>query len=128
MLNRVLLMGRLVVDPELRYTGNDTAVTSFRIAVDRDKKPGGEKQTDFISITAWRQTAEFVSKYFSKGQLIVLCGRLQVRDYTDKNGDKKTIYEVVADNVWFAGDSVKEKPEKPVTFSDIDVDDEELPF
>ena len=128
MLNRVFLMGRLVTDPELRYTGNDSAVASFRIAVDRDKKTGGEKQTDFISVTAWRQTAEFVNKYFAKGQLIVICGRLQVRDYTDKNGDKKTVYEVVADNVWFAGDSKAEKPEKPVTFTDIDVDDEVLPF
>ena len=105
MLNKIILMGRLTRDPELRKTGNGTAVTSFTLAVDRDYKPqDGERETDFIDVVAWRGTAEFVFKYFSKGRMAVVEGRLQVRDWTDKDGNKRRSTEVVADNVYF-GDS-----------------------
>ena len=104
MLNHIVLMGRLTRDPELRYTQSQIPVASIRIAVDRDFGRGEEKQTDFIDVTAWRQTAEFVSKYFQKGRMIVVSGRLQMRDWTDKDGNKRTSAEVVADNVYF-GDS-----------------------
>ncbi len=106
MLNHIVLMGRLTRDPELRYTGSNIPVASFRIAVDRDFGRGenGEKQTDFIDVVAWRQTGEFVSKYFAKGSMAVVSGRLQMRDWTDRDGNKRTSAEVVADNVYF-GDS-----------------------
>ena len=105
MLNKIILMGRLTRDPELRRTGSGTAVTSFSLAVDRDfKSQSGEKETDFIDIVAWRNTAEFVSKYFTKGRMAVVEGRLQLRDWTDKDGNKRRSAEVVADNVYF-GDS-----------------------
>ena len=106
MLNHITLMGRLVRDPELRYTQSQTPVASFRIAVDRDYsgRDGGERQADFIDIVAWRQTAEFVNKYFQKGRMIVVSGRLQMRDWTDRDNNKRTSAEVVADNVYF-GDS-----------------------
>ena len=106
MLNKIFLQGRLVADPELRHTPNGVAVASFRLAVDRDykDKQTGEKQTDFINIVAWRQTGEFVSRFFSKGRLALVDGRLQIRDYTDRDGNRRTIAEVVADNVYF-GDS-----------------------
>ena len=105
MLNRIILMGRLTRDPELRRTGSGTAVTSFSLAVDRDfKSQSGEKETDFIDIVAWRNTAEFVSKFFTKGRMAVVEGRLQIRDWTDKDGGKRRSAEVVADNVYF-GDS-----------------------
>ena len=108
MLNRILLMGRLVADPELRRTQSGTPVTSFRIAVDRDfKNQSGEKETDFIDIVAWRATAEFVAKYFAKGRMAVVEGRLQIRDWTDKDGNKRRSAEVVADNVYF-GDSKRD--------------------
>ena len=103
MLNKVVLMGRLTKDPELRRTGSGTAVTSFSLACDRDfKSQSGEKETDFIEVVAWKNTAEFVSKYFSKGRMAVVEGRLQIRDWTDKSGNKRTTAEVVADNVYFA--------------------------
>ena len=110
MLNHITLMGRLTRDPELRYTASNTPVASFSLAVDRDFAPrdGGERQTDFIDIVAWRQTAEFVSKYFTKGQLAVVSGRLQIRDWTDRDGNKRRSAEVVADNVYF-GDSKKSR-------------------
>ena len=96
-------MGRLTIDPELRRTGSGTAVTSFSLACDRDfKSQSGEKETDFIEVVAWKNTAEFVSKYFSKGRMAVVDGRLQIRDWTDKAGNKRTTAEVVADNVYFA--------------------------
>ena len=96
-------MGRLTIDPELRRTGSGTAVTSFSLACDRDfKSQSGEKETDFIEVVAWKNTAEFVSKYFSKGRMAVVEGRLQIRDWTDKSGNKRTTAEVVADNVYFA--------------------------
>jgi single-strand DNA-binding protein len=105
MLNKIILMGRLTKDPELRRTQSGTAVTSFSLAVDRDfKSQSGEKETDFIDIVAWRQTAEFVSKYFTKGRMAVVEGRLQLRDWTDREGGKRRSAEVVADNVYF-GDS-----------------------
>ena len=96
-------MGRLIRDPELRRTGSGTAVTSFSLACDRDfKSQSGDKETDFIDVVAWKNTAEFVSKYFSKGRMAVVEGRLQIRDWTDKDGNKRTTAEVVADNVYFA--------------------------
>ena len=108
MLNKIILMGRLTSDPELRKTGNGTAVTSFTLAVDRDfKSQSGEKETDFIDIVAWRGTAEFVSKYFTKGRMAVVEGRLQIRDWTDRDGGKRRSAEVIADNVYF-GDSKRE--------------------
>ena len=105
MLNKIFLMGRLTRDPELRRTQSGTAVTSFSLAVDRDfKSQGGEKETDFIDVVAWRSTAEFVSKYFTKGRMAVVEGRLQIRDWTDRDGGKRRSAEVIADNVYF-GDS-----------------------
>jgi len=102
MLNKIMLMGRLTRDPELRKTQSDISVVSFCLAVDRDyRAKGAEKETDFINIVAWRGTADFVSKYFYKGQMAVVSGRLQSRQYEDKNGDKRTAYEVVADTVYF---------------------------
>ena len=107
MLNKIILMGRLTRDPELRRTQSGTAVASFTLAVDRDYKPqDGERETDFIDIVAWRGTGEFVSKYFSKGRMAVVEGRLQVRDWKDKDGAKRRSTEVIADNVYF-GDSKK---------------------
>lgn len=103
MLNNVVLMGRLVADPELRHTPNDIAVTSFTLAVNRGYvKSGSERQTDFIDIVAWRSTAEFVSKYFHKGQLVAVQGSIQTRTYQDKEGNKRKAFEIVADNVYFA--------------------------
>ena len=102
MLNHIVIMGRLTRDPELRRTGSGTAVTSFSLAVDRDfKSQSGEKETDFIDIVAWRSTAEFVSKYFTKGSMAVVSGRLQIRSWTDKDGNKRRTAEIVADNVYF---------------------------
>ena len=103
MLNKIIIMGRLTIDPELRRTGSGTAVTSFSLACDRDfKSQSGEKETDFIEVVAWKNTAEFVSKYFSKGRMAVVEGQLQIRDWTDKAGNKRTTAEVVAENVYFA--------------------------
>jgi len=109
MLNKIFLQGRLVADPELRHTPNGVAIASFRLAVDRDFKDRetGEKKADFINVVAWRQTGEFVSRFFNKGRMAIVEGRLQLRDYTDRDGNKRTIAEVVADNVYF-GDSRKE--------------------
>ena len=109
MLNHIVIMGRLTKDPELRTTQSGVSVTSFTLAVDRDfkNKDSGEKSTDFIDVVAWRQTAEFVCKYFAKGRMAVVEGRLQMRDWTDKDGNKRTSAEVVADNVYF-GDSKRD--------------------
>lgn len=104
MLNRITIMGRLVSDPELRRTGSGVAVASFTIACDRDFGNNGEKETDFVDCVAWRHTGEFVSKYFAKGRMAVVSGRLQMRKWEDKNGNKRTTAEIVADNVYF-GDS-----------------------
>ena len=109
MLNHIIIMGRLTRDPELRRTGSGTAVASFTLAVDRDfgNRENGEKETDFIDCVAWRQTGEFVSKYFTKGRMAVVSGRLQIRSWTDKEGNKRRTAEVVADNVYF-GDSKRD--------------------
>ena len=109
MLNHITIMGRLTRDPELRRTGSGVAVASFSLAVDRDFSPkdGGERETDFIDCVAWRQTGEFVSKYFTKGRMAVVSGRLQIRSWTDKDGNKRRTAEVVADNVYF-GDSKRD--------------------
>lgn len=139
MLNRIVLMGRLTRDPELRRTGSGTAVSSFSIAVDRDfKGQSGEKETDFIDIVAWRNTAEFASKYFTKGRMAVVEGRLQIRDWKDKEGNNRRSAEVVADNVYF-GDSKRDgdaagssytggQTAQSGGFNEIDEDDGELPF
>lgn len=140
MLNSVILMGRLTRDPELRRTGGGTAVTSFSLAVDRDfKSQGGEKETDFIDIVAWRNTAEFVSKYFAKGRVAVVAGRLQIRDWTDKDGGKRRSAEVVADSVYFGDSKTTDKaganydqqhydPQSNGDFAEIGEEDGELPF
>ena len=109
MLNHITIMGRLTRDPELRRTGSGVAVASFTLAVDRDfgKNDNGERETDFIDCVAWRQTGEFVSKYFTKGRMAVVSGRLQIRGWTDKDGNKRRSAEVVADNVYF-GDSKRD--------------------
>ena len=109
MLNHITIMGRLTRDPELRRTGSGVAVASFSLAVDRDfgKYENGERETDFIDCVAWRQTGEFVSKYFAKGRMAVVSGRLQVRSWTDKDGNKRRTAEVVADNIYF-GDSKRD--------------------
>lgn len=146
MLNHIDLMGRLTRDPELRRTQNGIAVASFSLAVDRDyqTKDSGEKQTDFVDIVAWRNTAEFVSKYFTKGRMAVVSGRLQMRDWTDKDGNKRRSAEVVADSVYFA-DSKKDASDSRETpaqagsmedlkdkfgsvFTEADEGDGELPF
>ena len=109
MLNHIVIMGRLTKDPELRTTQSGVSVTSFTLAVDRDfkNKDSGEKSTDFIDVVAWRQTAEFVCKYFSKGRMAVAEGRLQIRDWKDRDGNNRRSAEVVADNVYF-GDSKRD--------------------
>lgn len=126
MLNTITIMGRLTRDPELRYTQSNTPVASFTLAVDRDF---GEKQTDFIDCVAWRGTGEFVDKYFSKGSMAVVSGRLQIRDWTDRNGNKRRSAEVVAEHVYF-GESKRREASADISaadFEDLD-DDGELPF
>lgn len=125
MLNHIVIIGRLTADPELRRTGSGVAVTSFTIACDRDFGQNGQKETDFIECTAWRQTGEFVNKYFAKGRMIVVSGRLQIRKFTDKNGNKRSAAEIVADNVYF-GDSQKDS--KTDGFHSTEGDDHDLPF
>ena len=138
MLNHIIIMGRLTSDPELRRTGSGIAVASFSVAVDRDfgKNENGEKETDFIDCVAWRQTGEFVSKYFTKGRMAVVSGRLQIRNWTDKDGNKRKTAEIVADNVYF-GDSKREKSSggnyggytaPAQDFETLDDDDAQLPF
>lgn len=134
-LNKAVLMGRLTADPEQRVTPSGISVTRFSIAVDRrfDKE-----KTDFINIVAWRQTAEFVTKYFSKGDMIAVAGSIQTDSYTDKDGNKRTSFEIVADEVSFCGSKKNEQPAQQTnfatydeTFSDngcSDIDDDELPF
>ena len=146
MLNHITIMGRLTRDPELRRTGSGIAVASFTVAVDRDfaDKSSGEKETDFIDCVAWRQTGEFVSKYFTKGRMAVVSGRLQIRSWTDKEGNKRRTAEIVADNVYF-GDSKREEssgnsyggnygqqsggyPATGSDFAPIEEEDAQLPF
>lgn len=136
MLNKIVLMGRLTRDPEMRHTGNGTAVASFSLAVDRDfKSQSGEKETDFIDIVAWRSTAEFVSKYFTKGRMAVVEGRLQIRDWTDKDGKTRRSVEVVAEHVYFVDSKQRSEsdtasaPPASGDFREIPEDEEgELPF
>ena len=117
MLNHIILMGRLTRDPELRRTGSGVAVASFALACDRDRAPQGqEKECDFIDCVAWRQTGEFVSKYFVKGRMAVVSGRLQIRGWTDKDGNKRRTAEVVADNVYF-GDSKRDSDSSGGSYS-----------
>lgn len=134
MLNKIFLMGRITRDPELRHTGSGTAVASFTLAVDRDyKTQSGEKETDFIDIVAWRSTAEFVSKFFTMGRMAVVEGRLQIRDWTDKDGGRRRSAEVVADNIYF-GDSKRpvsdlDTPAQSGEFQELpDEEKGELPF
>lgn len=148
MLNKIFIMGRLTRDPELRRTQSGTPVTSFSLAVDRDyKTQSGEKETDFIDVVAWRATAEFVAKYFTKGRMAVVEGRLQIRAWQDKEGNNRRSAEVVADNVYF-GDSRRDSdgssggnnggysapaggyaaPVGGSGFSEIDEEDGDLPF
>lgn len=132
-LNKVILMGRLTRDPELRTTNNGTSVASFSMAVERDFKnrETGERETDFIDIVAWRNTAEFAARYFQKGQLAAVEGRLQIRDWTDTDGHKRRAAEVVAQSVYFAGQKPQAQAgaEHAGEFAPIDGDDgEELPF
>ena len=151
MLNHITLMGRLTRDPELRYTQSQTPVASFTLACDRDfgGRDGSERQTDFIDCVAWRQTAEFVSKYFSKGRLAAVDGRLQIREWTDREGNKRRSAEVVCDNAYFtesrknreaAGFAAGEAPRTDYSnsgisgsvpaseFAELDEDDGDLPF
>lgn len=121
-LNRITIMGRMTKDPELRRTNSGKAVTSFTLAVDRDFEKG---KTDFIECVAWGNTAEFVSKYFGKGRMAVASGRLQLRDWTDKDGNKRKTAEVVTDNVYF-GDSKNANTEQQ--FVEVEDDDSDLPF
>ena len=149
MLNCAVIMGRLVADPELRTTTSGISVISFRVAVDRNfVRQGEERQADFIDVVAWRQTAEFVSRYFRKGSMIAVQGSIQTRNYEDRNGNKRTAVEIVADNVSFCGSKAEsgttggaaryEEPARPQNtpafanggvgdFNDIQ-DDDELPF
>lgn len=138
MLNHITLMGRICNDIELRRTNTGVAVTSFTLAVDRDFKNGsGEKETDFVDIVCWKNTAEFVANYFAKGRMAVVSGRLQGRSWTDKDGNKRKTMEVVADNVYF-GDTKKEESSgfadtayaaAPAhDFAKIEDDDAQLPF
>lgn len=109
MLNKVVIMGRLTRDPEVRKVNNDVSVCSFSVACDRDivSKGSNERETDFFDVTAWRSTADFVGKYFAKGRMIVVVGRLQKRNYTDKDGNKRSVVDIIAENVYF-GDSKKD--------------------
>ena len=136
MLNHIVLMGRLTRDPELRRTGSGIAVASFTLAVDRDfKSQNGEKECDFIDIVAWRSTGEFVSKYFNKGSMAVVSGRLQIRAWTDKEGNKRRSAEVVADNVYFGSskrDTASGGYDAPngdaADFTPLEDDDSDFPF
>ena len=114
MLNRVILMGRLVADPELRTTPAGVSVATLRLACDRDfkNKQTGEKEADFINVVTWRQTAEFVSRYFAKGRMIVVDGRLQTRPWTDRDGNKRVSVETVAENVYFGDSKPAAEPER----------------
>lgn len=133
MLNHISLMGRLTRDPELRYTQSQTPVASFTLACDRDfRDKDGERPTDFIPVTAWRQTAEFVDRYFRKGDMMAVSGRLQMREWTDKDGNRRTVAEVLAESVYFGGAKREDTGPagRPVDagFHDIGDEDGNLPF
>ena len=147
-MNQIVIMGRMTRDPELRQTPNGVPVASFTLAVDRGYTPrdGGERQTDFIDVVAWRNTAEFVTKYFVKGQMAAVTGRLQIRDWTDKDGNKRRSAEVIADNIYFTESKrsreasfgpVETRDDYNVSygapvgvsdFAELEMDDDELPF
>lgn len=134
MLNYTIMMGRMTRDPELRRTATGTAVTNFAIACERDiaNKETGDRETDFFECVAWRGTGEFVDKYFKKGSMVVVAGRFQNRDWTDKEGNKRKATELVVDHVYF-GDSKKDTASAPAAvpasdFKQIDIPDEQLPF
>lgn len=139
MLNKIVLQGRLCYDPELRHTQSGAAVSSFTLAVDRDfKSHSGERETDFVNCTAWKSVAEFTARYFSRGRMAIVEGRLQSRKYTDKDGNNRTAYEVVASSVYFV-DSKKDadpldklaedaEPVSEPPISELDEDSEGLPF
>ena len=131
MLNEIILQGRLTDYPELKKTNSGKSVTSFSLAVERDFSTSGEKETDFINIVAWNNTADFITKYFSKGKQMIVKGSLQVRKYQTQNGENRYATEVVADKVYFAGDKaadpLNEFKDKVDNFNAID-SDEELPF
>lgn len=138
MLNQIVIMGRLPRAPELRHTSNGIAVASFSIACDRDRKDeNGERETDFVEVVAWRNTAEFVSKFFSKGRMAVVSGRLQIRQWNDREGNKRRTAEIVADNVYFGDSKSAQTSDYPAivpgmdarqTFTQIEDDDGQLPF
>ena len=131
MLNHIAIMGRLTRDPELRQTGSGVSFANFSVAVDRDFSKGEEKETDFIDCVAWRHTGEFVSKYFTRGSLIVVSGRLQVRSYTDKDGNNRRAAEIVADNCYFGGSKnagAATPPSPAGDYAEITEPDGELPF
>ena len=150
MLNHIVIMGRLTRDPELRRTGSGIAIASFSVAVERDypSKDTGEREVDFINCVAWRQNGEFVNKYFQKGSMIVVSGRLQIRNWTDDNGNKRSTAEIVAENVYFGESKKKESDAAQPSFGynfaplpagfnrrceplqpyDYDDDDAQLPF
>lgn len=139
MMNHITLIGRMTKDPELRYTQSNVPVASFTLAVERDIKSNGEKQTDFIPCVSWRQAAEFVSKYFKKGSMAAVSGRLQMRDWTDNDGNKRRVAEVVTENIYFcekketqngeiADDKLDRLKDYGVTFEEEEDIDGELPF
>ena len=138
MLNTVIIMGRLTRDPEMRTTQSGVAVASFTLAVDRDYSGSEEKQTDFIDCTAWRHSADFVSKYFAKGSMAIVKGRLQIDNYTDNDGNKRKSAKVIADNIYFGeskksggqngGQNTEQITPAPAGFVPVEVDDSELPF
>lgn len=128
MLNSITLMGRMAADPIMRRTESGIAVTSFSLACERDYAPqGGEREADFIDVVCWRNAAEFVEKYFSKGMMTVVIGRLQIRGWTDKDGNKRRSAEILADHVYF-GEGKKDKAESNQGFSELNDDDPNLPF
>ena len=147
-MNHVVIMGRLTRDPERRETGSGTPVTSFTLAVDRrfKSKDSGERKADFINVVAWDKTADFVSKYFMKGKMAAVSGRLEVREWTDKENNRRWSTEVIADNVYFTGDSRGDNPQTGISnpkedygagyttpvessdFAELDMDDGDLPF
>lgn len=130
MLNHIVIMGRLGKDPELRRTQSGVAVATFNVAVDRDfkDKATGQRATDWITCVAWRSTAEFVDKYFAKGSQVLVAGRLQMRDWTDKDGNKRISAEVQAENVYFAGAKTEGGQRELPEFEVMDDDDPDLPF
>lgn len=130
MLNHITIVGRLTKDPELRTTKSGVAVASFTLAVERDfKDSNGEKTTDFLDCVAWKNTAEFVSKYFTKGRMAVVSGRLQIREWTDKEGNKRKSAEIVADNVYFGDSKTETAPQHQTPTNNFEeIDDDSLPF